>query len=124
MHAAVDDYFEVCRRELKKGETVPFLAHRNMLRRFLRALLRGKLSPSLSVNDKTTFYVWDTEHAYLEAAFANYLDRCEREIANGITVPFAANRAVIERIRARMWDESLRALLYVEAKAAARRGDD
>ena len=125
VRAALDDYFEVCRREVRKGETVPFLAHRSSLRRFLRALpRRTKLSSPPTVSDQATFYVWDSEHFSLEAAFANYLDRCEREIANGITVPFDANRAAIERIRARMLDESWRALLYAEAKMRPRRGDE
>ena len=115
LQTAVDHYLEKCRREVKRGASVPFYAHRSTLARFLASRKKAlKRTPSLSLGEN--------ERIALEAALASYLERCNSEIANGVTVPFTADRAIVEKICARLLDEFWRAVFYVEAKRAASRG--
>jgi len=103
LQRALSHYLEVCRREIKKGEDVPFFAHRGTIKRF-RAKLREqlKLTPS--------FTLGEDDMDVVQHALKGYLDACEREIANGATVPFIADKVVIPKIRATLEDEFERAV--------------
>lgn len=114
LQRALSHYLEVCRREIKKGEDVPFFAHRGTIKRF-RAKLREqlKLTPS--------FTLGEDEMDVVQHALKGYLEACEREIANGATVPFIADKVVIPKIRATLEDEFERAVISTSLMWAARK---
>jgi hypothetical protein len=47
----------------------------------------------------------DGEMAMLETALSQYLAVCEREIANGVNVPFLAHKDTIEHLLPRLYDK-------------------
>jgi hypothetical protein len=47
----------------------------------------------------------------VEAAFKSYLDVCKREIANGKTTPFIADRAINKKIYATLEEKIERAIM-------------
>jgi hypothetical protein len=114
LQRALSHYLEVCRREIKKGGDVPFFAHRGTIKRF-RAKLREqlKLTPS--------FTLGEDEMDVVQHALKGYLEACEREIANGGTVPFIADKVVIPKIRATLEDEFERAVISTSLMWAARK---
>jgi len=114
LQTAVDHYLEKCRREARKGTTVPLYP---TLKRFF-ANQKKPLKRSLNL------FLLDSYLPAVEAALANYLDLCEREIAGGTTVPFVADRETVKKICTRLSDEFKRAMLDVEAEWAARQKSD
>jgi hypothetical protein len=114
LQRALCHYLEVCRREIKKGGDAPFIAHRGTIRRF-RAKLREQLKLTQS------FTLDENEMDVVQHALKGYLDACEREIANGATVPFIADEVVIPKIRATLEDEFERAIISTSLMWAARK---
>jgi len=114
LQRALCDYLEVCRREIKKGGDVPFTAHRGTVKRF-RAKLKEqlKLTPSFTLDE--------AEMDVMQHALKGYLDACERESANGATVPFIADKVVIPKIRATLEDEFDRAIISASLMRAVRK---
>jgi hypothetical protein len=114
LQRALCHYLEVCRREIKKGGDVPFTAHRGTVKRF-RAKLKEqlKLTPSFTLDE--------AEMDVMQHALKGYLDACERESANGATVPFIADKAVIPKIHATLEDEFYRAIISASLVWAARK---
>jgi hypothetical protein len=117
IRAAVDHYLEVCRQEIRAGATAPFIAHRGTLKRLFGTQKNPrKHRPMLRLDQGT--------YSSFKDALASYLDTCEREIANGNTVPFVTDRAIIEKIRTRLSAELERALVDLEAWLATRQRSD
>jgi hypothetical protein len=114
LQRALSHYLEVCQREIKKGEDVPFTAHCGTIKRF-RTKLREQLKQTQS------FTLGDDEMDVVQHALKGYLDACEREIANGATVPFIADKVVIPKIRATLKDEFERAIISTSLMWAARK---
>jgi len=114
LQRALCDYLEVCRREIKKGGDVPFTAHRGTVKRF-----RAKLKEQLKLTQ--SFTLDEAEMDVMQRALKGYLDACERESANGATVPFIADKAVIPKIRATLEDEFYRAIISASLVWAARK---
>jgi hypothetical protein len=114
LQRALCHYLEVCRREIKKGADVPFTAHRGTIKRF-RAKLREQLKLTQS------FTLGEDEMDVVQHALKGYLDACEREIANGATAPFIADKVVISKIRATLKDEFERAIISTSLMWAARK---
>jgi|SRR6516164_7996280 hypothetical protein len=114
LQRALDHYLGICQREIKKGEDVPFTTHRGTIKRF-RAKLREQLKLTQS------FTLGEVEMDVVQHALKGYLDACEREIANGATVPFIADRVVIPKIRATLEDEFERAIISTSLMWAARK---
>jgi len=114
LHRALSHYLEVCQREIKKGGDVPFSAHRGTLKRF-RAKSREvlKLTQSLALHENDMDVV--------QHALKSYLEACEREVANGATMPFIADKVVIPKIRAALEDEFERAIISTSLMWAARK---
>jgi len=114
LQRALSHYLEVCQREIKKGGDVPFTAHRGTIKRF-RAKSREvlKLTQSLALDENDMDVV--------QHALKGYLEACEREIANGATMPFIADKVVIPKIRAALEDEFERAIISTSLMWAARK---
>ena len=114
LQRALSHYLEVCQREIKKGGDLPFTAHRGTIKRF-RAKSRKvlKLTQSLTLDENDMDVV--------QHALKGYLDACEREIANGATVPFIADKVVIPKIRATLEDEFDRAIISASLMRAVRK---
>ena len=72
-----------------------------------------KLTPS--------FTLGEDDMDVVQHALKGYLDACEREIANGATVPFIADKVVIPKIRATLEDEFERAVISTSLMWAARK---
>lgn len=88
LQRALGHYLGTCQREIKKG--VPFIAHSGTIKRF-RARLK-------KLKQTRNFMLHESEMIATEQALQSYLDACEREIANGGTTPFIADRAMIRKI--------------------------
>jgi hypothetical protein len=100
LQAAIDHYLQVCRREIRKGTYPPFVAHRDRLRTY-ETPRKGIQKPHR--NSTWSAGEWgEDEMTAIEAALASYVDACEREIADGATEPFVADRAVVKRIRTKI----------------------
>ena len=114
LQRALSHYLEVCQREIKKGGDVPFTADRGTLKRF-RAKSREvlKLTQSLALHENDMDMV--------QHALKSYLEACEREVANGATMPFIADKVVIPKIRAALEDELERAVISASLRWAARK---
>ena len=114
LQRALCHYLEVCRREIKKSRDVPFTAHRGTIKRF-----RAKLGEQLKLTQ--SFTLDEDEMDVVQHALKGYLGACEREIANGATVPFIADEVVIPKIRATLEDEFERAIISTSLMWAARK---
>jgi hypothetical protein len=68
-----------------------------------------------------SFTLDEDEMDVVQHALKGYLDACEREIANGATVPFIADEVVIPKIRATLEDEFERAIISTSLMWAARK---
>jgi len=114
LQRALGHYLGICQREVKKGGGAPFIAHSGTIKRF-RAKLREqlKLTPS--------FTLGEDEMDVVQHALKGYLDACKREIANGATVPFIADKVVIPKIRATLEDEFGRTIISASFMWAARK---
>jgi hypothetical protein len=91
LQRALGHYLGICQREIKKGGGAPFIAHNGIIKRF-RARLKKQLKQTRN------FMLLESEMIATEQALQSYLDACEREIANGGTTPFIADRAMIRKI--------------------------
>ena len=111
LQRSLGHYLGICQREIKKG--VPFIAHSGTIKRF-RARLK-KLKQTWS------FTLHESEMIAVEQALQSYLDACEREIANGGTTPFIADRAMISKICATLEDVSERTIISASLAWAARK---
>src|SRR5262245_1959414 len=111
---ALTDYFEVWQREIKKGGDAPFTAHRGTLKRF-RAKSREVLKLTQS------FALHENDMDVVQHALKSYLEACEREVANGATMPFIADKVLIPKIRAALEDEFERAIISTSLMWAARK---
>jgi hypothetical protein len=107
-------YLEVCRREIKKSGDVPFTAHRGIIKRF-----RANLGEQLKLTQ--SFTLDEDEMDVVQHALKGYLGACEREIANGATVPFIADEVMIPKIHATLEDEFERAIISTSLMWAARK---
>jgi hypothetical protein len=114
LQRALCHYLEICRREIKKSRDVPFTAHRGIIKRF-----RAKLGEQLKLTP--SFTLDEAEMDVVQRALKGYLDACEREIANGATVPFIADEVVIPKILATLEDEFYRAIISTSLMWAARK---
>ena len=97
LQRALGHYLGICQREIKKGGGAPFIAHSGTIKRF-RARLKKQLKQTRS------FTLHESEMIAMEQALQRYLDACEREVANGETTPFIADRAMISKICATLKD--------------------
>ena len=97
LQRALGHYLGICQREIKKGGGAPFIAHSGTINRF-RARLKKQLKQTRS------FTLHESEMIAMEQALQRYLDACEREVANGGTTPFIADRAMISKICATLKD--------------------
>jgi hypothetical protein len=109
LQRALGHYLGICQREIKKGGG----AHSGTIKRF-RARLK-KLKQTWS------FTLHESEMIAVEQALQSYLDACEREIANGGTTPFIADRAMISKICATLEDVSERTIISASLAWAARK---
>jgi hypothetical protein len=103
LQAVVEHDLNVCREEIRKGTTEPFLDRSRALRRFLaiqRAIL--KVSDRLSV-DENQIYL-------LQTAFKNYLALDQQRVVGGAHSVFVTDRSKVEQLLARLWDEYYRAV--------------
>jgi hypothetical protein len=98
----------------QKSRDVPFTAHRGTIKRF-----RAKLGEQLKLTQ--SFTLDEDEMDVVQHALKSYLDACEREIANGATVPFIADKVVIPKIRATLEDEFGRTIISASFMWAARK---
>jgi hypothetical protein len=114
LQRALGHYLAICQREIKKGGGVPFIAHSGTIKRFL-AKLKKQLKQTRS------FTLHESEIIAVEQALQSYEDACEREIANGATAPFIADKVVISKIRATLKDEFERAIISASLMWAARK---
>jgi hypothetical protein len=114
LQRALCHYLEVSQREIKKGGDVPFIAHSGTIKRF-RTKLKKQLKQTRS------FTLHESEIIAVEQALQSYADACEREVANGATVPFIADKVVIPKIRATLEDEFDRAIISASLMWAARK---
>ena len=112
LQRALGHYLGICQREIKKG--VPFIAHSGTIKRF-RARLKKQLKQTRN------FMLHESEMIATEQALQSYLDACEREIANGGTTPFIADRAMIRKICATLEDVSERTIISASLAWAARK---
>jgi hypothetical protein len=113
LQRALGHYLGICQREIKKGG-VPFIAHSATIKRF-RARLKKQIKQTRS------FTLHESEMIAMEQALQKYLDACEREIANGGTTPFIADRAMISKICATLEDVSERTIISASLAWAARK---
>jgi hypothetical protein len=60
----------------------------------------------------------ENEFVVIEQALDIYSQICNREISNGVTVPFSADRTLIKQISERLLNESLRAVIEAEIEWA------
>ena len=114
LQRALSHYLGICQREIKKGGDVPFIRHSGTIKRF-RAKLKKQLKQTRS------FTLDESEMIAMEQALQSYLDVCEREIANGATTPFIADRGVIGKICATLKDEIERTVMSASLAWAARK---
>jgi hypothetical protein len=114
LQRALGHYLGICKREIKKGGGAPFIAHSGAIKRF-RARLKKQLKQTWS------FTLHETEMIATEQALQSYLDACEREVANGGTTPFIADRAMISKISATLEDVSERTIISASLAWAARK---
>ena len=111
LQRALGHYLGICQREIKKGGGAP---HSGTIKRF-RARLKKQLKQTRS------FTLHESEMIAMEQALQSYLDACEREIANGGTTPFIADRAMIRKICATLEDVSERTIISASLAWAARK---
>jgi len=114
LQRALGHYLGICQRETKKGGGAPFIAHSGTIKRF-RARLKQQLKQTRS------FTLHESEMIAMEQALQRYLDACEREVANGGTTPFIADRAMISKICATLKDVIERTIISASLAWAARR---
>ena len=114
LQRALYHYWNVSRGEIKKGGDVPFIAHSVTIKRF-HAKLKKQLKQTRS------FTLDDSEMGAVQQALRSYLEVCEREIANGVTTPFIADRGVIGKICAMLNDEIERTVMSASLAWAARK---
>ena len=95
LRRAIEHYLRVCRREIKQGGSVPFIAHSGVLKYF-----RRNIKKQLDVRGKVA--IGDSEMLSCEAAFANYLDMCAQKIGTGAVEPFITDKVIIKQIWERM----------------------
>jgi hypothetical protein len=114
LQRALSHYLEVCQREIKKGGDAPFTADRGTLKRF-----RAKSKEVLKLTQ--SFAVHENDMDMVRHALKSYLEACEREVANGATMPFIADKVVIPKIRAALEDELERATISTSLRWAARK---
>ena len=88
LQRALSHYLEVCQREIKKGGDVPFTAHRGTLKRF-----RAKSKEVLKLTQ--SFAVHEDDMDMVRHALKSYLEACEREVANGATMPFTPAHSIV-----------------------------
>jgi hypothetical protein len=110
LQRALGHYLGICQREIKKGGG----AHSGTIKRF-RARLKKQLKQTRN------FMLHESEMIATEQALQSYLDACEREIANGGTTPFIADRAMIRKICATLEDVSKRTIISASLAWAARK---
>jgi hypothetical protein len=114
LQRALGHYLGICQREIKKGGGAPLIAHSGTIKRF-RARLKKQLKQTRS------FTLHESEMIAMEQALQRYLDACEREVANGGTTPFIADRAMISKICATLKDVIERTIISASLAWAARR---
>jgi hypothetical protein len=91
LQRAIDHYLQICRQEIKKGESDPFEAHKTFLTRY-PGMQKG-------IHKRPQNLTWgEDEVSAVKAALTSYLVTCEREIARGTTDPFAADSDIVIRI--------------------------
>jgi hypothetical protein len=113
LQRALGHYLGICQREIKKGGGAPFIAHSGTIKRFRARLKKLKQTRSFTLHE--------SEMIAMEQALQRYLDACEREIANGGTTPFIADRAMIRKICATLEDVSERTIISASLAWAARK---
>jgi hypothetical protein len=114
LQRALGHYLGICQREIKKISGAPFIAHRRTIKRF-RAKLKKQLKQTWS------FTLHESEMIAVEQALQSYLDACEREVANGGTTPFIADRAMISKICATLEDVTERTIMSASLAWATRK---
>ena len=114
LQRALGHYLRICQREIKKAGGARFIAHCGTIKRF-RARLKKQLKQTRS------FMLHEAEMIATEKALQSYLDACEREIANGGTTPFIADRAMIRKICATLEEVSERTIISASLAWAARK---
>ena len=111
LQRALGHFLGICQREIKKGGGAPYSG---TIKRF-RARVKKQLKQTRS------FMLHESEMMAIEQALQSYLDACEREIANGGTTPFIADRAMIRKICAMLEDVSERTIISASLAWAARK---
>jgi hypothetical protein len=96
LQRALRHYWDLRRRE-KKGGSGYFKRFRAMFRK--------------AVKERSSLMLLELELHAVEAALKNYLDVCEREIANGQTTPFISDKAITKKIYATLEDKIERAIM-------------
>lgn len=108
---ALLSYRERCRNEIGMGGSVPFIAHRMMIRVLLRRM-RTKRSRVVGLGLESR------EMTALGEAFDSYISVCRCEMAEGSMVPFAHDVAIIGKLQERMRADGERAFWKMVAAAA------
>jgi hypothetical protein len=96
LQRALRHYWAIRRRE-KRGGSGYFKRFRAMLRK--------------AIQKRSSLMLLELELHAVEAALKSYLDVCEREIANGKTTPFIADRAITKKIYATLQEKIDRAIM-------------
>jgi hypothetical protein len=95
LERAIHHYRSVCRREVRKGGSVPFIAHQMGLRRLLRRL-----------NTKQTkllgYSLADREAMILEEVFKTNLNACKARILDERSATLAGDAGVVRKLQKRM----------------------
>jgi hypothetical protein len=95
LERTISHYSRVCRREIRKGGSVPFIAHSLTFKQF-----RKDMKKQLEILGE--IIIGDCEIIALRAAFSSYLEACEQNDANAAIAPFVADRATVKRLAKRM----------------------
>jgi len=119
LRRALDHYLDRCREQGKKNDEDWdfFVVTRRVVKRIETELRARPKRPH-------GFGFLESEMHRMKAALASYLELCEKKIAQGVTLPFTAERAIVKAISARIPEEFIRGVMEADAELAAGRNAD
>jgi hypothetical protein len=114
LRRVIAHYLRVCRREIKQGGSVPFIAHSGVLKYF-----RRNVNKYIQILGKAV--VMDSDMGAFRAAFSSYLNTCEPKSAKGGLEPSIADKVIARKTWERMSREMQR-VMFDEPREWWRRG--
>jgi hypothetical protein len=103
LRRVIAHYLRVCRREIKQGGSVPFIAHSGTLKYF-----RRNMNNYIQILGKAM--VMDSDLGAFRAAFSSYLNTCERKSAKGGPEPSIADKVAARKTWERISSEMYRVM--------------